>query len=754
MTPHPAKNSALLGPAILFACLGGLFALASFIVKIPSFHLTLAVVILAVLAILPKLKLESGRVLFIFLASYLSFAYFVWRTTHTISYHSPAGLIFAILLYVAELYGLALFALSNFVNIRPYHRKQVPLPEDRSLWPTVDVFIPTYNEDLSIVETTSLAAMMMDYPPEKLRVHVLDDGGTDARINHAKPEIAEGARRRRETFSAFCRKWGIVYIAREKNIHAKAGNLNAGLTNSSGELVLILDADHVPTRDFLTRTAGAFLKDPKLFLLQTPHFFANADPIEKNLRTFRDMPSENEMFYDGIQKGLDHWDGAYFCGSAALMRRRCLEEVGGFAGESITEDAETALTLHARGYHSAYIDRPMVCGLACESIPAFLQQRSRWGVGMLQIFLLKNPLFVRGLTLPQRLCYMSSCFFWFFPFSRAVFLFAPILFLLFGLKIYDTDARSFATFAVPHLFGVFMLNKYLFGRLRWTFVGDIYEIIQSIPLFPAMIGTVIRPRAPVFKVTAKGEKLEQDTLSPFARPYVFLFVVNVGALLFGAWRAATSDTLGATAITMFWSSINCLMLLACIGAMMERRQIREFARLPAKGEILLFQENRLFEGRLFDLSNGGAGLSLRHPLEGPLPRIGGEAVLRIRTREGDDFALHGTIRGGRVGRSTILAGFRFEPKDDSEKLAKIRLVFGDSQRWVDFQEMRRAHPRGVLSSLLYVVRVGGHSALEYFTRSLMAALGRKSGADQWTDLSEAGDSPQDLVERQRVYKSE
>ena len=44
-----------------------------------------------------------------------------------------------------------------------------------------------------------------------------------------------------------------------------------------------------------------------MFLVQTPHFFINPDPIEKNLQTFTQMPGENEMFYKVIQRGLHRY---------------------------------------------------------------------------------------------------------------------------------------------------------------------------------------------------------------------------------------------------------------------------------------------------------------------------------------------------------------------------------------------------------------------------------------------------------------
>ncbi|OAM88758.1 cellulose synthase, partial [Termitidicoccus mucosus] len=716
------RNSVLFAPFVLTLSIGLLFFLSWQLIDDEQVQMVLAAGILALLFLLRGLRMQHFRVLFIFLVTYLSFSYFVWRCTQTLSYHDPVSFVFAILLFVAELHGFVLLGLSNFTNIKPLYRKSVPLPANEREWPTVDVFIPTYNEDISIVETTALAALQIDWPKDKLRIYVLDDGGTEARLHHADPAIAATASQRRDALGALCRRHGITYLAREKNVHAKAGNLNAGLQCSSGALILILDADHVPASDILKRTAGVFLTDHRLFLVQTPHFFGNPDPVEKNLRTFSVMPGENEMFYHGVQLGLDNWNAAFFCGSAAVLRRRALEECGGFSGQSITEDAETALTLHAAGYHSAYIDRPMVCGLACESIPAFLQQRCRWGMGMVQIFLLKNPLFLRGLTFPQRICYLSSCFYWLFPFSRLFFLLSPLLFLLFGLKIYDTTGTQFLIFALPHLIGGQLLHSYLFGRLRWSFIGDIYEIIQSIPLLPALIGTMLRPRAPIFKVTSKGERLEADHLSPFARPYVYLLLINIAALVAGWFRASASGAFASAAITMGWAALNSLFLLACVGVMLERRQLRAFPRLPAFDSVTFTHGGHTWIGRLFNLSNTGAGFHIQADSQRVLPHFDGESILTVRDRSGQLLHLHGRVCNGRHTRDGFEIGFHFEPRDDAETLARIRFVYGDSERWTAFQQSRHRN-KGILSALVFVLRIGSLSALEYFGHWVLRLLG-------------------------------
>ena len=89
-----------------------------------------------------------------------------------------------------------------------------------------------------------------------------------------------------------------------------------------------------------------------------------------------------------------------FCGSCAIMRRKALEEVGGIAVETVTEDAHTSLKLNRRGWSSAFLSTPLSAGLSTETLAAHIGQRIRWARGMVQIFRLDNPLFGKGLTLP------------------------------------------------------------------------------------------------------------------------------------------------------------------------------------------------------------------------------------------------------------------------------------------------------------------------------------------------------------------
>ncbi|MDH5509151.1 MAG: UDP-forming cellulose synthase catalytic subunit [Nitrospinota bacterium] len=620
------------------------------------------------------------RIFVILVSFFLSLRYIYWRAFDTLLFTGPFDFLGMAVLFLAELHALGLHLLSMVINIWPLDRKPIPLPDDQSLLPTVDVFIPTYTESIDIVKVTAMAASNMNYPKDKLFVHILDDGGTIARRNN--PKIGEESWARHYQMRVMAKEIGVNYITREDNSHAKAGNINHALDVSSGDLILVLDCDHVPTMDLLQNTVGQFLADDKMYLVQTPHFFINPTPIEKNLPINSRLPVENDMFFQMIHPGLDSWNASYFCGSAAILRRKHLEEVGGVRGKTITEDAETSLALHARGLNSAYINRPMICGLSPETFNDYVTQRTRWAQGMTQIFLMNNLLFMPGLTLMQRLAYFNSCFFWFFGLSRFVFYIAPAMFLMFNLQVYHASLLQVLAYALPYVFSVYVMMDFLYGKSRAPLFSNIYESVQSLFLIPAVISVMLNPTKPTFKITPKGSTQEKEFINPLASSFMAVVLINVVALgLAGVKWIEYPIYRDVIYITGGWCVFNIFMSILSLGAFWERRQVRKHHRILAKGEVRVYFPRLIetFHADLTDISLSGLGMKVR------LPQAVGQderAQLTVKDSYGNMYNFDATVK--RVFKRGDMYNLGSEFIAEKETFANaIRFVYGDSQRWVD-----------------------------------------------------------------------
>jgi len=657
-------------------------------------QLVIGLTALAAMAAIRALGLKGPwRHIFLALGTAVVIRYFFWRTVNTIPPISdPWNFVPGVLLYAAELYSTIMLAISLFVVADPLTRKPPKAVAPDNL-PTVDVYIPTYNEDPELLAMTVIAAIDLDYPKDKLTVWLLDDGGTDQKCNQDNVKKAKEARERRVELMALAEELGAKYLTRAKNEHAKAGNMNNCFKQSNGELIVVFDADHVPVREFLRETVGYFREDPKLFLCQTPHFFTNPDPLERNLETFQDMPSENEMFYGIIQKGLDKWNGAFFCGSAAIIRREALMLVGGFSGITITEDCETALDLHSRGWHSLYVDKPMISGLQPETFSSFIGQRSRWARGMFQIFLLKNPVLKRGLSLAQKICYLSNMTYWFFPIFRLPFLVSPLLFIYFNMQIYVANMQEFISYTVLYMMANMMMQNYLYGRVRWAVVSEVYEYMQTLYLARGLLSVILNPYKPTFNVTDKGNSLDKDHLSELAAPFFVLFGVYAVSMVVCVWRWFTErDANELLAVVAMWNLFNLMMSAAALGVVSERRTSRVALDRPVDVAI----GSAIVPGKALDVSYGGCRVSIpADRLTLTIPQ-GAPAVVDVKLRSGSGAQSFPVVVSNICERDDVVEiGFAFGKLKRRHYQAIGDLMFGDVKEISAFREGRRRQ-RGIL----------------------------------------------------------
>ena len=637
---------------------------------------------LAVIYLMCKFKItrqQPWRMMFMILAIILALRYILWRIFDTTIFTDTYDLLGMSLLLLAEIYAVCLFFSGLFINAWPLERSPIALPEDPHLLPTVDVFIPTYNESDDIIRITATAATQIEYPKDKLNIYLLDDGGSLAKRRH--PEHGKAAWERHYRLRQMAAELGIHYLTRETNQQAKAGNINHALRHTYSEVILVLDCDHVPTHDILKNTVGFFVADPNLFLVQTPHFFINPSPVEKNLDDIASSPGENDMFYRTMHPAMDFWNASYFCGSAALLRRTCLKSVGGLCGTTITEDAETSFNLHGKGYNSVYVNRPMICGLSPESYDDYVIQRSRWAQGMTQMLLLDNPLFAKNLTWPQRIAYFTSSLFWLFGFARIIYFLAPAAFLILGMNIYSASWMQILAFAVPFLICIFLVMDYLYSGTRQLFFSEIYESVQAMFLLPAIISVLLNPHKPSFKVTPKGNTNAQEVLSPFSTPFFIVIVINFIALVLAVYKWFEEPILREVVfITGMWCVYNFYLALVSLGAFWERKQVRKFHRIQTSGIITAHfsQLNEPVVGRISDISLTGIGFEMDRPIAANEELV----KLEVTASNGRAYTFeckvhHVFKRGARYS-----CGSEFVV-DQHSYPEIVSFVFGDSQRWVD-----------------------------------------------------------------------
>lgn len=673
------------------------------------------------------------------IASAIVMRYWFWRATETLPpLDNPISYAIAVSLFVVETYAIFVFFISSFITADPIKRTLPPKVMAADL-PTVDILVPSYNEPTEMLAITLSAAKNMHYPASKRTVVLCDDGGTDERCNHEDQEIATKARARRAELQALCAELGVVYSTRPKNVHAKAGNMSAALERLNGDLVVVFDADHVPSRDFLARTVGYFVEDPKLFLVQTPHFFLNPDPVERNVGFRADCPPENEMFYHLGHRGLDRWGGAFFCGSASVLRRAALDDVGGFAGETITEDAETALEIHSRGWKSLYVDHAMIAGLQPETFLSFVQQRGRWAAGMMQLLRLKNPLRRKGMSLTQRLCYLNSMTFWLFPLVRMVFLLAPLAYLFFGLQIFVATIEEVMVYMGAYMAISFMVQNALYARVRWPLMSELYETAQAPYLSGIVLKTIFKPRGAKFNVTAKDEVLEEDYISPLFKPLLVLWVLcGLGVVAAGIrWMLFPGDH-NILMIVGGWAVFNFVILSAALRAIAERQQRRGVPRVPMKvPAVVAIGSDGMFSfaaATVLDSSTSGAKLKI---IPGPdtdpaeMAKIAPGYVLYFTPEFPKSPHLENAVRvqvkNAERGNSGLILGVRYDtdqPLKNRETIA--HLIFGDSAVWEAIRATKNK-PMPMLKGMAYVAGLA-FTSVYHTMRMLLAEPARRRAA--------------------------
>ena len=492
-------------------------------------------------------------------------SYVVWRFMTVSQWH----VWYSYLLLSAEIYSI-IFTISHIITSR---RILEPVWQPPIKGAVVDIFITTYNEPEEIVKMTLLGALKVRGVRD---VFILDDGN--------RPAIKK-----------LTRKAGAKYVARTDNLHAKAGNMNNGIKYSDAQYMVFLDCDHVPQVNFIERTLGYF-RDENLAFVQTPQTFYNRDSIQFRKTAKRSFWNEQSMFYESIQPAKNGYNAAFFCGSGSMLRRSAIDEIGGFATGTATEDIHTSLRLHARGWNSLFCSEVLAHGIAAEDLNEYHKQRVRWGAGSLGLLFRSpdSPLRASGLSVMQRICYINSTVAFLNGLQRLFYILLPALLLTLMPLQHNLAAipvLRYTAIALPFVIVSYIVT-YLFSRRTfhplYTEQFNIANIFSNIVATKGIINVQKK-----FKVSLKVRGLKKE--SSAYRMLLLLFALTLlGALAspiywFMYYGRSLDGLLHSTiGVSMLWNLVNLFLVGSVLFFVnFHNERLRSMHQLPADLPILI-----------------------------------------------------------------------------------------------------------------------------------------------------------------------
>jgi cellulose synthase (UDP-forming) len=378
---------------------------------------------------------------------------------------------------------------------------------DESYQPDVAVFITVCGEPEDVIEETVRAALAMEYP--HFSIYILNDGFVAKRDNWREAEhIAE--------------KYGVTCITRQVPGGAKAGNINNAVKHTKEPFVAVFDADHVPDVSFLKEMVGYFT-DKKVAFVQSPQYYKN---FEENLVTGGAW-DQQALFFGAIMQGKDRTNTAFMCGTNMVIRRSSLIKAGGMSEESIAEDFLTSLLIHQSGGKSVYVGKVLAQGLAPEDFLSYYKQQFRWARGSLEVIFRYNPLFRKGLSISQRIEYLSSSSYYLSGLIVLLNAVLPLVYLYAGLEPLAISTMTLAMIFLPYIF-IVLYTIQLTSNFTFTFRALSFSL-SSFPIHIKAVAQILIGRKSAFAVTSK-KKLKGNygyLVIPHIA-YIVLVIIGIG----------------------------------------------------------------------------------------------------------------------------------------------------------------------------------------------------------------------------------
>lgn len=538
--------------------------------------------------------------------------YIGWRWLFTLPLElGILSIIFGILLVLSESCTI-IETISHFLNARFVKIPEMPeIPTH--MYPDVDVLITTHNETEELIYKTLNGCKFMKYPGTgKVHIYLCDDTN--------RP----GMRRLAE-------KMGVNYLGFSDNKHAKAGNLNYALARTNSPLIAMFDADMIPRSNFLLETVPYFfipgmikekgqwrerteaeqLKDLKIGYVQTQQSFYNPDMLQRNLYLEKNAPNEQDYFYREVNVGRMRTNSAAYAGSNVVFSRKALDDSGGIATHSVTEDLATSIVVEGMGYTGIAVDKELAHGLSPEDAYSFIKQRQRWSRGSAQAVPTLHFL-MSGLSLSSKWNYLVSYFYWWTFVRRAVFIICPILYGLFGVHVANVTLVQILVFFVPFYTLYILALRILSAGTQSVLWSCTIDTVQFPYLMLPIIGGTLKLHIRKFFVTPKEKVTGKNSHIALATPHVILFILSVLAIINCANEVFVYHHENAI-VVLFWLLFNTYLLLKAILYYVGRMNNRIYERMATEVSVTVHTETQTLSGVTYDLSEGGMAILLPKP---------------------------------------------------------------------------------------------------------------------------------------------
>ena len=483
--------------------------------------------------------------------------------------------ILGILLLVSEIMGYIAFGTYIAIFKDKYNVEKKGIDCLKGHYPSVDVLICTYNEEITLLEKTIVASKRIKYPEEKIKVYVLDDG-------------------KNNRLKKMCQDLEVNYIARANNEFAKAGNINNALNIIDGEYFLVLDADMIPYPNILERTMGYFC-NKNLAFVQTPQTFYNPDVFQYNVN--ENFNNEQDFFMRYIEQARASKDAVLHVGTNAIFNRSYVLNVGGYPTSSITEDMALGLLLQSEGYDSIFVNEELACGMSATTYGDLIKQRDRWCRGNLQVMHNYKKVIYKKLNRIQKTIYFDGVLYWLSGVTKTIFLVMPVFGFL-GIPIVDRFAGPLIPLFFLSFFSQIMLSKIILPKkiskhyLRFFSIGNIYNTVMA----PHLAFSVLKHYTHSnfkFNVTNKDCENEKAYYNwRLALPHIVLCLLIIFSFCIAISKLVNNSLpIQAFLINLFWSLYNIPGLIYSLKIAYQPPRSKMESGIEINEEISILVEN-------------------------------------------------------------------------------------------------------------------------------------------------------------------